>query len=343
MSKSSIEWTQETWNPTTGCNKVSQGCKNCYAETMHKRLQGMGQPKYKRDFNKGVMMHDDALDYPLTIKKPTMFFVNSMSDLFHDDVTFEFIDKVFATMAATPQHTYQVLTKRAEIMKDYFAWKQLVWRNNYQPLPNVWLGVSCEDQTTADERIPYLLKCPAAVRFLSCEPLLGPIDLETIDPESPGGNIGSINAFTGDENCFDHSESRGGPIHWVIAGGESGHGARPMHPEWVRSLRDQCADADVPFFFKQWGEYRPFEETCQAPFYRDCATGEEHDGHVMNMIDYDHYTESGLFNGYRWFPPMDAITYCMDHNNSDCSFLKMGKSKSGNHLNGVQHLNFPTR
>lgn len=257
-----IEWTDTVWNPTTGCNKVSAGCKNCYAERMHKRLQGMGQAKYQTDFNKGVQTWEDELLKPLSWKKPRMVFVNSMSDLFHEDVPFEFVDKVFAVMALTPQHTYQVLTKRADRMEEYFKmineegdmnrWRlasmdviDIDWAStdfeNF-PLPNVWLIVSVENQEQLEKRVPHLLRCPAAVRGFSCEPLLGRLDLRNwlmIETDLDGNTRGF------------------GYINWVIAGGESGPGARPMHPDWVRSLRDQCQAAGVPFFFKQWGEWMP--------------------------------------------------------------------------------------
>lgn len=245
-----IEWTDRVWNPTTGCDRVSPGCDNCYALKMAKRLKGMGSAKYQTDGDPrtsgpgfGLAIHPDALGLPLTWKKPRKVFVNSMSDLFHADVPDEFIAQVFAVMAATPRHTFQVLTKRHARMRallnndewlDLFA--QAYWTQGVGtyaedgppwPLPNVHLGVSVEDQQWADIRLPALVETPAAVRWVSAEPLLGPVDL------SPWL----------------------GRIDWVVAGGESGPGARPMHPDWVRSIRDQCADAGVPFLFKQWGNW----------------------------------------------------------------------------------------
>ena len=307
---------------------------------MHKRLQGMGQEKYKQDFNKGVVTHPESLNYPMTVKKPTTFFVDSMSDLFHEDVPFEFIYSCFTRMSVSYRHTFQILTKRIDRAAKFYEWlderivemeyqAELIFPDGIQ-IKNIWIGTSCEDQATADERIPYLLQIPAAVRFLSCEPLLGPIDI-----------CQSIRIYQFKTFGSFHTTYFGDKLHWVIAGGESGHGARPMHPDWVRSLRDQCKAANVPFFFKQWGEYRPFEETGQAPFYRDCATNEEYDGHILNCIDYDHPSEAGLFKGFSWFPPFDAITLCLSTESNQCSWLKMGKVKSGNHLDGVQHLNFP--
>jgi protein gp37 len=262
MSTSKIEWTEETWNPVAGCSLVSPGCTNCYAMRMASRLEAMGQTKYAGTTKKvnglsvwtgKINLADDALAIPLKRSKPTMWFVNSMSDLFHKDVPFEYIDKVFAVMALTPQHTYQILTKRTERMAEYTAATYLpggvlvaldqmesgIEATGAQwPLPNVWLGTSCEDQQRADERIPHLLKCPAAVRFLSCEPLLGPID------------FGDEDEIHGPFNRLDL-----GLIHWVIVGGESGPGARPMNVEWARSIVEQCKAAGAACFVKQLGAH----------------------------------------------------------------------------------------
>jgi protein gp37 len=210
---SSIEWTEATWNPVTGCNKVSSGCKHCYAERMAKRLHAMGNPRYINGFN--VTLHPDLVDTPRKWKKPRKIFVNSMSDLFHDQVPSDFIQDIFKTMNETPQHSYQVLTKRPE--------KVVELANKLNFTPNIWLGTSVED-TKVTRRIDSLRLVPAKVRFLSCEPLLGPLE-----------NLNLKN------------------IHWVIVGGESGPGARSMEAEWVRSIRDQCAIQNVAFFFKQWG------------------------------------------------------------------------------------------
>ena len=213
MSASKIEWTDVTWNPVTGCNKISPGCKHCYAERMAGRLQAMKVEKYKNGF--AVSLHHDALDLPLRWRKPRAIFVNSMSDLFHPDVPRSFIRAVFATMERADWHRYQALTKRPERaveLNDSLPWP-----------PQVWLGVSVENAAYA-HRIDLLRQTDAAVKFLSLEPLLGPL---------PGLDL------TG--------------IDWVIAGGESGPGARPMPADWVRDIRDQCASAGVPFHFKQWG------------------------------------------------------------------------------------------
>ena len=213
MATSSIEWTELTWNPTTGCDKVSAGCKFCYAEIMSRRLQAMGVEKYADGFK--VRQHEAALAIPYGWKKPAMVFVNSMSDLFHNDVPVGFIQMVFRVMNANPHLIFQVLTKRSGRMAE--VWKDLEWSQN------IWMGVSVEDERVT-HRIDDLRKVPAAVRFLSCEPLIGPLlklNLKGID--------------------------------WVIVGGESGASPRPMQAEWATSIRDQCEKHDVAFFFKQWG------------------------------------------------------------------------------------------
>lgn len=210
---SRIEWTEATWNPVTGCTKISPGCKHCYAERMAKRLQAMGVPQYRDGFS--LTVQPAALEIPLRWKKPRMIFVNSMSDLFHNDVPLPFIKRVFAVMEQASQHTFQVLTKRPGIALQYAD--QLPWP------ANVWMGTSVETKEFID-RIHTLRAIPAKVRFLSLEPLLGPLGQCPLKD-----------------------------IHWVIVGGESGPGARPMNSEWVRAIRDRCRRFDVPFFFKQWG------------------------------------------------------------------------------------------
>lgn len=215
MKYSKIEWTESTWNPSTGCNKVSAGCKNCYAETMAKRLQAMGAPGYENGFEFTLM--PERLDMPLKVKKPTRFFVNSMSDLFHEKMPFEFLDQVFQVIRQTPQHSYQILTKRELILKDYC-------RQRSMP-DNVWLGVSVESAKTK-HRIDVLRSISANIRFLSIEPLIA--------------DVGEIDLHG---------------IHWVIVGGESGPKARPMHPEWAARVQKQCAEQNVAFFFKQWGAW----------------------------------------------------------------------------------------
>lgn len=215
MAQSSIEWTEMTWNPVTGCNKLSAGCKFCYAEVMSRRLRAMGLEKYKDGFK--LRIHPHELDRPYTWKKPQMVFVNSMSDLFHKDVPVDFIQQVFAVMKDNPQHVFQVLTKRADVLLRYDREGLLTWPHN------VWMGVSVEDGRVR-HRIDALRQTGARVKFLSCEPLIGPLpdmDLSGID--------------------------------WVIVGGESGRKPRPMDPDWVLDIKDQCDRAGVAFFFKQWG------------------------------------------------------------------------------------------
>lgn len=215
MSKSKIEWTEITWNPSIGCTKVSDGCKFCYAEVMAKRLQAMGANNYENAFEFKIL--PEKLQYPLNINKPKFFFVNSMSDLFHEKMPFSFLDKVFETIKKTPHHTYQILTKRELILHKYFS-------SRIVP-DNVWLGVTVESPTYK-RRIDILRQIDTRVRFLSIEPLLS------------------------DMGCLNLKN-----IHWVIVGGESGHGARPMNPDWAINIQRQCTNQDVSFFFKQWGAW----------------------------------------------------------------------------------------
>jgi len=232
-ANSSIEWTEATWNPVRGCDIVSPGCTNCYAMKVAHRFSGAGKPyDGLTKLTKGgpvwtgqVRLVPEALGMPLRWRKPRRIFVNSMSDLFHEDVPDGFITEVWRTMADTPHHTYQILTKRPARMAENLRRALSIGDFIAPPLENVWLGVSVEDQRRADERIPLLLLTPAAVRWLSVEPLLGPVDLWPWIAD----------------------------LDWVVVGGESGHGARPMDQDWARSLRDQCNEAAVPFFFKQWG------------------------------------------------------------------------------------------
>lgn len=340
MSK--IEWTHrpgtksEVWNPTTGCDKVSQGCKNCYAEVMHKRLRGMGQKKYKYPFLGHLQMHEDEILKPLTWKKPRTVFVNSMSDLFHKDVDFTFIDKVFAVMALTPQHTYQILTKRADRLYRYFdegkgamvqRWEDATYElglsdknddpdapachvfnlcEDQWPRPNIWLGVSAENQETLDERVPFLVKVDAHVRFISYEPALGPITL--------GWNANNVRVDL----------KHGCNIHWLIAGGESGHKARPIHPQWIRDVREQCKAMGIKFFFKQWGAWETVD--------------------IFNL--HQHGSDYGYFTYLDHFETVGKGKFLpqhMGHNHTDkrVPMVKVGKHKSGNVLDGVQHLEYP--
>ncbi|MEV0048489.1 phage Gp37/Gp68 family protein [Nocardia rhamnosiphila] len=258
-----IEWTEVTWNPVTGCDRISAGCDNCYALAMAKRLKGMGAEKYQRDGDPrtsgpgfGVTVHPAALDIPRRWRRPKLVFVNSMSDLFHAKVPAEFVRQVFDVMASTPQHTYQVLTKRP------LRARRMAEQGLEFP-PNVWFGVSVENQDAADQRIPELNRIPAAVRFLSCEPLIGPVDLyDHLFPERcPDGcrcrwpDDGDAYECACGGACSEWAPSPA--LDWVIVGGESGPNVRPMHPNWVLDLRDQCVNAGAAFFFKQWGGRTP--------------------------------------------------------------------------------------
>ena len=317
---SKIEWTDATWNPVTGCSVVSPGCTNCYAMGLagtrlrnHPSRAGLTiDTKAGPVWNGQVRLNEDWLTQPLKWRRPRMIFVCAHGDLFHEAVPDEWIDRVFAVMALSPQHTFQVLTKRAKRMRKYLSAKRsrVVWEQACEiaveadadvllcgpmgdppdglpgrrvdvgkwPLPNVWLGVSAEDQTRADERVPDLLATPAAVRFVSAEPLLVPIDFSRIkapaDPHAPGEEWFFDALTAGDYYLFDAGrdavtgkqfwDSGDGPWHerldWIIVGGESGRDARPMHPDWPRAIRDQCAAAGVAFFFKQFGEFAPDDD-----------------------------------------------------------------------------------
>ncbi len=266
QGKGGISWTDETWSPVTGCSKVSEGCQNCYAEAMARRFKKDWKPWTAANAEHNVRLHPERLEQPLRWRKPRRIFVASMGDLFHDEVPWPLIDQVFAVMGMASQHTFQVLTKRPRKMRGYFLEPNV--HNNVElsaekiksstgsfspkhvfpwPLPNVWLGVSIENQRTADERIPLLLQTPAALRFVSIEPMLGPVDFSDapLDPESMMGPWTDL-AF----------------LDWVIVGGESGPRARLMKTEWARSVRDQCQEAGVKYFFKGWGKYC---ETDQLP------------------------------------------------------------------------------
>lgn len=329
--KTGIEWTDSTWNPVVGCERISPGCLNCYAKTLHDRRhlawksgRWPGAPaQYRHEFE-SVRCLPERLGMPLGWRKARRVFVNSMSDLFHEDVPDEFIDRVCAVMAIALSrgHTFQILTKRAQRMKDYFAgWRvkdssfaarvasacgamqfslgvaaEAYSRLRQWPLPNVWLGVSVENQAQADKRIPELLRTPAAVRFLSVEPMLGAIALPGL-----------------------HRASGGSDIDWVIVGGESGFGARPMHPDWARGVRDQCQAAGVAFFFKQWGEWGPV-----TPLYAGRDDTLE-DG-TEEMIDSD----GDVWNA-RDGQPSDARTWLM---------TPAGK-KNGRMLDGREWSEFP--
>ena len=280
MSKTRIEWTEHTWNPMSGCTKISDGCKNCYAEKMANRLKAMGVKGYENGF--AVTLHPEKLREPLERKKPTMYFVCSMGDLFHEDVPFEFIDSVWAVMAAAGQHTFQVLTKRPDRMKEYLN-NQKYSPNSIgiaiariagnketkdfsQPLPNVWLGVTAENQEQADKCIPILLDTPAAIRFVSVEPMLSGIDLKKYLVGYKCFSCG-YESLGSPAKCPSCGQSEFGDkyyspaIDWVIVGGETGSKARPLQYEWVKDIQEQCKAAHIPFFFKKWGKLGRIDKT----------------------------------------------------------------------------------
>jgi protein gp37 len=329
--KSAIEWTEATWNPIVGCSIVSPGCTNCYAMAMAARIDKMTLSSHYEGLTKKVngkqvwtgklaQANDHIVTAPLRRRKPTTYFVNSMGDLFHESIPNKWIDKIFAVMAQCPQHTFQVLTKRAERMREYVtdrfereagraADNQIMHPYPIPVLPNVWLGVSTERQQEADERIPHLLQTPAAVRFISAEPLLGPIDLGALRVPSEfheGRDVGPRRS-----------------LDWVIVGGESGAGARPMSIQWPRELRDQCKAAGVPYFFKQWGSWAPAGSQPEGASGRFAFGDYEHDRTAFVQVD-----------GYpRQFTKFGAR-----------STLKLvGKKSAGRLLDGIEHNAVPGR
>jgi protein gp37 len=347
---SSIEWTNATWNPLAGCSIVSPGCTNCYAMKMAHRV-GPNFPHYAglTTLTKGgpvwtgkvTVAPDHIFLQPLHWKKPRQIFVNSMSDLFHEDVPDAVIDRVFAVMALCPQHTFQVLTKRADRMREWSLRNSTgghilhvastigrpqsgVW-----PLPGVWLGVSAEDQRRADERIPLLLETPAAVRWVSAEPLLGALDLRAylIGHEEHGVDMArEVGARVG--ACIGWRP----PLDWIVAGGESGPNARPSHPDWFRSLRDQCAAADVPYFFKQhgaWADYRQLGAT-------EWTFIEERAGKRYGFIADDKF---GMFGG-RLFETAYPWARETEVGPGPC-MVRVGKGNAGALLDGREHREFP--
>ena len=327
-----IEWTDATWNPVTGCTRVSPGCVNCYIDWAPPfRVEGRhftdrdGNRSHAIGATTGVRLHPDRLDWPLRKRswRGKRGFVCSLADLFHDDVPDEYIARVFAVMALTPEVTYQVLTKRPARMRALLAsgtFAGMVWRDVDDPswpLPNVWMGVTVEDQERADQRIPILLDTPAAVRWLSCEPLLGPVDLDATGMGVTGTS---------------GPESRPSAVDWVVAGGESGPNARPMHPSWARSLRDQCATAGVPFLFKQWGEWAPDEwideDGCRhvgrKPEARDSKSL------VMHPAGMTALTPDNPFDPWEHGHPCWHTV-----------MRRVGKKRAGRLLDGAQHDGYP--
>ncbi len=339
---STIEWTDATWNVVTGCSVVSPGCTNCYAMRLagtrlqhHPSRAGLTHDSKAGPVWTGkVRFNREWLDQPLKWKRPRRIFVAAHGDLFADGVEDDWLDQIFAIMALCPQHRFQVLTKRQARMRKYLSaahrrvmeeasdrvvvdgvkavlipgpeWAEVappgtqvhMWR---WPLANVWLGVSVEDQKRADERIPDLLATPATVRWISAEPLLGPVDLRYLQPGDPPVEIDALN---GTHGVLRPHGGQSPKLDWVVVGGESGPGARPMHSDWARSLRDQCAAAGVPFFFKQWGAYRPLTE---AEHGQACGA---------TLIGSDPYDR-------------------------DAYVLPVGKAAAGRLLDGVEHNGMP--
>jgi len=297
--RSKIEWCDTTWNPITGCTKISQGCKNCYASELHNRrhkayLAGAKLPvQYAKPFET-VQLHPERLEMPLHWKKPRRIFVNSTSDLFHEDVPDGFVFGTFMRMSKAQQHTFIILTKRADRMQRWITerWMTDVYGQFHSDLmlDNVWLLVSVENQDAADLRIPYLLQTPAAVRGVSGEPLLGPVDLTPY-----------LYGWHSDLRPVEKDPG----IDWIICGGESGPGARPMHPDWARSLRDQCSQAGVPYFLKQWGEWLPYdvatpEQKESRAIGRSCLAGDGKSGEIDFWLKMGKVKSGRLLDGVEW-------------------------------------------
>jgi len=316
----------ETWNPIIGCTEKSEGCKNCFAKRMAHRLMHMPHTSYYQfvladngeddpekfknipEWNGQTHLVKSKLTEPMKWKSPRMVFTVDMGDLFHESVPFEWIDAVFTVMSDLDQHIYILLTKRPERILELFCWKILRSGYNWRPKYNIWFGVTAENQEQANIRIPILLNIPAAKRFVSIEPMLGSVDLTKLQLDFAGGHykdaLGgrrygktTIETF----KCLD----------WVICGGESGSKARPMHPDWVRSVRDQCESAKVPFFFKQWGEWMPIT--------RPLTSSE------INVLP-KHYASTSRF---------------LQITDPYAEYYKAGKHKSGDKLDGKQHHEWP--
>lgn len=336
-----IEWTDATWNVVNGCSVLSPGCTNCYAMKQAHRVDcRRGLTKHTNGgmvWTGEVRFNDKVLLDPLRWKRPRRIFVCAHGDLFHENVPDEWIDKVFAVMALAPQHTFQVLTKRPERMRRYLqhqrpeAWviEAIYTIDGYAesdqsvaaagfPLPNVWLGTSVEDQKRADERIHHLLSTPAAVRWLSCEPLLGALDLQHLQPGDPPTEI---NALAGTHGVLRPHGGTCEKIDWIVVGGESGPDARPMHPDWARSLRDQCAAAGVPFLFKQWGHWHPSDQHWPCTAKRP----------MMAFRD----------DGSQEWRPIEASHW--PHNDGWQGMCPLGKKAAGRLLDGVEHNGYPER
>lgn len=365
-----IEWTDATWNPVTGCSVVSPGCTNCYAMKLagtrlrhHPSRQGLTTPtKAGPVWNGQVRVNAEWLDQPLHWARPRRIFVCAHGDLFHEDVPDAWIDQVFAVMALAPQHAFQVLTKRAGRMREYLTKHttpgligqcaldfrpDLGRRVASWPLPNVWLGVSAEDQPRADERLGELILTPAAVRFVSLEPMVGPVDLRDLPaPKVAPGDEAEDWRFdaleSGEYYWFDcgdgFTEGGDGPdrpaLDWVILGGESGPGARPMHPDWARRVRDDCAAAGVPFFFKQWGAFAEFEA---GEVNRVVEVGSDEAETILEFMGASRcaWVHS---DGRVWRRADD-----LPEETPARLMVNVGKKAAGRLLDGVQHDGMPRR
>lgn len=367
MTKTKIEWTDETWNPIVGCSVVSPGCTHCYAmRTAHRMDANPKTPQYhgltkmvngNPVWTGAVKLHEPALLKPLSWKKPRMIFVNSMGDLFHEWVEDEWIDRVFAVMALCPQHTFQVLTKRAERMQAYVSnivndrprftkWaaraRPIAEGVGYPhgtvpprwPLPNVWLGVSAEDQRRADERIPYLRATPAAVRFVSAEPLLGQIHFDCV-PQPSSWTTPTDNVSDG-VHALRHVDAS---LDWVIVGGESGPNARPMHPDWARSIRDQCVEAGTAFFFKQWGEYRQAADAEVPEHFGTCC--ESFRTICRNAVDMPLSLESVFLHKPSRYPKCFPNGADGDADCEPVTVMRVGKKAAGRTLDGRTWDQYP--
>lgn len=316
-----IEWVKNrdgsqglTWNPVTGCTKISPGCQNCYAERVSKRLRGRCGYPAEDPFR--VTLHPERLEEPLRWRKPSMIFVCSMGDLFHEDVPRWIRFEVMDIILQAKQHIFLILTKRPANMKDFFEWYYTKAGRTTETIKNLWLGITAENQEMADLRIPILLQIPAVVRFVSVEPMLGPVDLTAVrlpDHLQPDWAYGmpygiTFDALQPNESHIYDSENH---LDWVICGGETGPDARPMHPDWVRSLRDQCQSADVPFFFKSWGEW-----VCR-PWSSDNGRKREL---CLGMDGTSVYAQVGHMMGFR--KPGEAL------------MVRVGKKAAGRLLDG---------
>jgi protein gp37 len=351
--KSAIEWTDATWNPIVGCSIVSPGCTNCYAMKMAARIQKMNRTggsgsDYINHYDgttqeskagavwtgKVALAPDKLFQRPLSWQRGRRIFVNSMGDLFHESIPDEWVDQAFAMMAMAEWHTFQVLTKRAERMRDYLSRAQRAGLNGGKPLANVWVGVSCERQKEADERIRLLEQTPAAVRFVSLEPLLGPIDLSRCGSHYTGSGPLHLwkTGLPGNGGWRKQFSEPPPEIDWVIVGGESGSNARPMNPEWARSLRDQSKAAGVAFFFKQWGEFLPVGEHLPGFGKIHGATAVKpgrmklHYAGTPKQAPKHAFAEKGV-----------AFTATADGRLT----FRVGKKRAGRLLDGVEHNGFP--